>query len=116
MSFTYSRYWNPVLETLLRPKLEQLKLLKFKRAVGHVYANSPFYRKKLDSAKIKPDDIKSLGDIQKIPRTDKNELREAQQTDPFPYGNLLSVSTDEVTAYHQTSGTTGQVVRQADSW
>jgi phenylacetate-CoA ligase len=116
MSFTHSRYWNPVLETLPRAKLEQLKLLKFKRAVSHVYANSPFYRIKLDRAKIKPDDIKTLSDIQKIPRTDKNELREAQQTDPFPYGTLLSVPIDDVTAYHQTSGTTGQAVRQADSW
>lgn len=116
MSFTQSRYWNPVLETLPRAQLERLKLLKFKRAVGHAYANSPFYRKKLDSAKITPDDIKSLSDIQKIPRTDKNELRDAQQTDPFPYGSLLSVPTDDVTAYHQTSGTTGQAVRQADSW
>jgi len=116
MNFSTARYWNPVLETLPRDQLEQLQLMKFKRAVNHVYTNSPFYRKKLDSAKIKPADIKTLPDIQKIPRTDKNELREAQQTDPYPYGALLAVSTEEVTAYHQTSGTTGQTVRQADSW
>lgn len=105
-----------MLETLAREKLQQLQLLKFKRAVGHAYEKSPFYRRKLDSAKIKPAGIKTLSDVQKIPRTDKNELREAQATDPYPYGDLLAVSTDDVTAYHQTSGTTGQPVRQADSW
>ncbi|MFQ5852824.1 MAG: phenylacetate--CoA ligase family protein [Candidatus Binatia bacterium] len=105
-----------MLETLPRDQLEQLQLLKFKRAARHAYTSSPFYRKKLDSAKIKPGDIKTLSDIQKIPMTDKDELREAQQTNPFPYGDLLAVSTDDVTAYHQTSGTTGQPVRQADSW
>lgn len=116
MSFTDSRYWNPLLETLPRAELERLQLLKFKRAIAHACASSPFYRRKLGGAKIKPDDIQTLGDIRKVPRTDKDELREAQQTDPFPYGDLLSVPIEDVTAYHQTSGTTGQVVRQADSW
>jgi phenylacetate-CoA ligase len=113
---TNSKYWNPVLETLSREQLEQLQLLKFQRAVHHAYTNSPFYRRKLDGAKIKPDHIKTLSDVRKVPRTDKNELRDAQGTEPFPYGDLLAVSTDEVTAYHQTSGTTGQAVQQADSW
>jgi len=78
--------------------------------------NHPIYRRKLDGAKIRPDDLRTSTDIQKIPRTDKNDLREAQQGGPFPYGDLLAVSTDDVTAYHQTSGTTGQPVRHVDSW
>lgn len=111
-----SQMWNPALETMDREELRDLQLTRFREQLRHVYENSPFYRGKLDAAGIEPDDIQSFEDIRKVPTTQKGELRDAQGVDPFPYGDLLATDLDEVTEYHQTSGTTGEPVRQADSW
>jgi phenylacetate-CoA ligase len=75
-----------------------------------------FYREKFDQAGIDPAEIDSFEDVRKVPTTAKVELRGAQQTEPFPYGEVLAADPTAVTEYHQTSGTTGEPVRQADSW
>ncbi|MDY6765441.1 MAG: AMP-binding protein [Halobacteria archaeon] len=111
-----SDMWNPVLEALPRDELRDLQLNKFRNQLEYVYENSPFYRRKLDNSGIKPRNVQSFEDIRDIPTTTKDELREAQESDPFPYGDLLATDLEEVTEYHQTSGTTGEPVRQADSW
>jgi phenylacetate-CoA ligase len=105
------RFWNPVLETLPRKKLQTLQLNKFRRILTFAYNHSPFYRRLYREAGLEPGDIKSLEDIRKVPKTEKGMLREAQQHEPFPYGNMLSVSLKEVTAFRQTSGTTGLELR-----
>ncbi|GAD53850.1 phenylacetate-coenzyme A ligase [Halarchaeum acidiphilum MH1-52-1] len=108
--------WNPALETMDRGALRELQVDRFREQVRHVYEHSPFYREKLDAAGIDPDDIRTYADVREVPTTKKGELREAQGSGPFPYGDLLAVGPAEVTEYHQTSGTTGEPVRQADSW
>jgi phenylacetate-CoA ligase len=108
--------WNPLLETLPRADLEQLQLRKFREQCAYAYDHSPFYRRKFDEAGIHPSDIESFADVRDVPTTSKDELRGAQQREPFPYGELLAVDPVDVTEYHQTSGTTGEPVRQADSW
>ena len=108
--------WNPLLETLPRDRLRELQLRKFREQCEYAYEHSPFYRQKFDEAGIDPADIESFEDVREVPTTAKAELRDAQQTDPFPYGDLLAADPVEVTEYHQTSGTTGEPVRQADSW
>lgn len=111
-----SLYWNPVLETLPRADLKKLQLAKFKRQLSRVYTQSAFYKKKLDEAGIHPDHIQTLDDIHRIPITTKEELQQLQ-SDPknFPYGPCLALPTERVATYHQTSGTTGKPIRQADS-
>ncbi|GGM61308.1 phenylacetate-CoA ligase [Halarchaeum rubridurum] len=111
-----SRMWNPMLETMDRAELRSLQVDRFREQVRHAYEHSPFYRRKLDAAGIDPDDIRTYEDVREVPTTKKGELREAQGGEPFPYGDLLAASPEEVTEYHQTSGTTGEPVRQADSW
>lgn len=108
--------WNPVLETLPRDRLRELQLSRFRDQLRYAAENSPFYRRKFDDAGVKPDEIRSFSDVRDVPTTTKDELRTAQQGEPFPYGDLLAVDPTEVTEYHQTSGTTGDPVRQADSW
>ena len=108
--------WNPILETLPRDELEQLQLRKFRQQCEHAYNHAPFYREKFDQAGIDPAEIDSFEDVRKVPTTAKAELRGAQQTEPFPYGEVLAADPTAVTEYHQTSGTTGEPVRQADSW
>lgn len=111
-----SDMWNPVLETLPRDRLRAMQVRKFREVAEHVYDHAPFYREKLDEAGVDPTDIRTLDDVRAVPLTTKDELRHAAGRDPFPYGDLLAVPLPEVTEYHQTSGTTGEPVRQADTW
>lgn len=109
-------YWNPILETLPREKLRELHLKKFKNILAWAYEKSPFYHELYKNAGLEPGDIKTYDDIRKVPKMEKSYLREAQNCEPFPYGKILSVPLEDVTVYHQTSGTTGQPVFQPDTW
>jgi phenylacetate-CoA ligase len=70
--------------------------------VAHAYRGSDFYRQKLDKAGVQPEDIQSLEDLQKLPFTTADDLREGY---PFP---LLSVPHSRVVRIHASSGTTGK--------
>jgi phenylacetate-CoA ligase len=85
-----------------RKELEQLRLKRLKAVIKQVYQNNAFYRRKFDEAGVKPEDIKSLSDISKLPATDKTDIR-----DNYPYG-LVSVPRNELVRYHVSSGTTGK--------
>jgi len=111
-----SIYWNPILETLPREKLQELHLKKFRRIFAWAFENSPFYRRLYKDAGMEPGDIKRFEDISKVPKIEKDMLRQVQEHGPFPYGDILSVPTQKVTAFRQTSGTTGTPVYQADTW
>lgn len=104
--------WNPLFETMDRDDLREYQLDRFRDVVRHVKENSAFYSEKF--ADVDPEDITSLEDVRELPLTSKSELREAQRGDDL-YGDVLAADTDSVVSYHQTSGTTGQPVRQADS-
>jgi len=111
-----SSYWNPILETLPLEKLQALQLKKFKSMVEWAYNNSPFYRRLYQEAGLEPDDIKAFEDMRKVPKIEKGMMREVQKRDPFPYGDMMTVPLERVTAFRQTSGTTGTPVYQADTW
>jgi phenylacetate-CoA ligase len=83
-------------------KLKKIQREGLKWTVGHAYHNSPFYKKKLDHANIRPKDIRSLEDIQYLPFTDKNDL---QQEYPFP---LRAAPFEDIVRIHASSGTTGK--------
>lgn len=110
------QYWNPILETLPGEKLEELQLKKFKSIFSWAYEHSKFYHRLYAEAGIEPGDIRTFEDIRKIPKVEKSMMRAIQGKDPYPYGDMLCVPLERVTIYHQTSGTTGQPVYQADSW
>ena len=110
------QYWNPILETLPPEKLEKLQLKKFQSIFKWAYEHSKFHRQLYRDAGLEPGDIKTLTDIRRVPQVDKSVMRAIQGKDPYPYGDMLCVPLEEVTAYHQTSGTTGQPVYQPDTW
>ena len=110
------KYWNPVLETLPRNQLRDLQLKKFKRIFQWAYDHSKFHRNLYQKAGLGPGDIRSFEDIRRVPKIEKAMMREIQCKDPFPYGDALCVPLEEVTAFRQTSGTTGQPVYQPDTW
>ncbi len=95
--------WNRELETMPRPELEKLQVERLRKTAERVYQNVPFYRQKFDEAKIKPEDIKSVKDLQRLPFTTKQDLR-----DNYPFG-LFAVPQDEVVRVHASSGTTGKM-------
>jgi phenylacetate-CoA ligase len=110
-----SIYWNPLIETLPREKLVQIELKRFRELLRWAKENSPFYRRKLQG--INPQDIKSIEDVARVPVTEKDELRAAQEEkEPFLYGELLAVPFESLSAFHQTSGTTGKPVYIPDTY
>jgi phenylacetate-CoA ligase len=110
------QYWNPILETLPREKLVELQLKKFKSIFSWAYEHSKVYHSLYAEAGIEPGDIRAFEDIRKIPKVEKSMMRAIQGKEPYPYGDMLAMPLERVTIYHQTSGTTGQPVYQADSW
>ena len=93
--------WNEN-ECLSKEEKEKIQLERLKKTVKLAYENVEFYRKRFDKINLKPEDIKTLKDIEKIPYTTKSDLREA-----YPLG-LLAVSRDEIVEVHASSGTTGK--------
>jgi phenylacetate-CoA ligase len=116
MQPSHQPYWNPVLETLPPAKLRRLQLAKFKRIFQWAYEHSRFHRQLYDRAGITPTDIHNFDDIRHIPKVEKAMMQRIQRKTPFPYGDALCVSLDEVVEFRQTSGTTGQPVYQPDTW
>ncbi len=108
--------WNEEFETLPREALEALQLKRLRATVERVYATVPFYKKKFDEMGIKPSHIKTLKDLQILPFTVKNDLR-----DNYPFG-LFSVPMEQVVRVHASSGTTGKNIvvgytkRDIDTW
>ena len=94
--------WNDDFETLPREAIESLQLKRLQQTVERVYAAVPFYRKSFDKAGIKPADIKSLADLQRLPFTLKQDMR-----DSYPYG-LFAVPLEQIVRIHASSGTTGK--------
>ncbi|HBX24100.1 MAG TPA: phenylacetate--CoA ligase [Desulfotomaculum sp.] len=95
-------YWQEEYETITRDKLEELQLQRLQQTLQRVYDKIPFYRQAFDAAGIQPSDVKSLADLQKVPFTVKQDLR-----DHYPFG-LFTVPMDEVVRLHASSGTTGK--------
>ena len=94
--------WNEEYETMSREKLEVLQLRRLQDLVERVYFRVKPYRDMMDEAGVKPEDIKALGDINKLPFTTKDFLR-----DNYPFG-LFTVPLEQVVRVHASSGTTGK--------
>ena len=94
---------DPKIECMSREEMKALQSEKLIKQVKNVYENVAFYRKKMDDAGVKPEDIKSIDDIVKLPFTTKEELR-----DNYPFG-LLAVPQKDIVRVQGTSGTTGKL-------
>lgn len=92
------------MECMDRESMKKLQLERLQKTVKTCYDKVPFYRKKFDKMGIKPEDIKSLDDITKLPFTTKYDLR-----DEYPFG-LNAVPMDQIVRVHASSGTTGKPV------
>lgn len=95
------KFWDQEITTADRKKIRNIQLQRFKKTVKHCYDSNKFYKKRLDGAGVNPDKISSLDDIEKIPFTTKDDLR-----DNYPFG-LFCTPLSEVVRVHSSSGTTG---------
>lgn len=89
-------------ETLSREEIEAIQLEKLKKVVSTVYEKVAPYRAKMDEAGIKPEDVKSLNDLKRLPFTTKQDMR-----DNYPFG-LFAVDKSQLARIHASSGTTGK--------
>ena len=98
------KYWDEKFETMPAEERFAFQLAKLRETVGWVYERVPFYRRKLDESGVKPNDIRDLDDLARLPFTVKNDLR-----DNYPFG-LCAVPMSEVAQIHASSGTTGKPI------
>ena len=63
-------------ETLPRDELEALQLRKLKKTVSYIYARVSPYRKKMEKSGVRPEDIRTLDDLRRLPFTSKKDFRE----------------------------------------
>lgn len=95
-------FFDSKIEQMQREDMRALQLERLKKIVKYAYERVPFYKKKFDEIGLKPEDIKTLEDINKIPYTTKADLR-----DNYPYG-LLAVPMEDIVRVHASSGTSGK--------
>ncbi|HEY5126128.1 MAG TPA: phenylacetate--CoA ligase [Bradyrhizobium sp.] len=94
--------FDPAAETMPREALAALQLKRMKRTLEHAYVKVPHYRRAFDAARVKPESLKSLGDIVRFPFTLKTDLR-----DNYPFG-MFAVPRKQLARLHASSGTTGK--------
>ena len=95
-------YFEPEIECASRETLRQIQSQRLVKMVKHCYEHVPFYKKKFDEIGLRPEDIRSIDDLQKLPFTTKQDLR-----DTYPFG-LIAVPRDDLARVHASSGTTGK--------
>lgn len=94
--------WDSRRECMDREELRSLQFERLKETVARVYQRVPFYRQAMEEAGVRPEDIRTLSDVTRLPFTDKTALR-----DNYPYG-LFAVPRKEINRLHASSGTTGK--------
>lgn len=97
-----NNFWNESIECMSRDQIHELQSERLRRTVERVYTNVPYYRAKMQSKGLLPGDIKTAEDLEKLPFTTKQDLRET-----YPYG-LFASPMEEIVRIHASSGTTGK--------
>ncbi len=98
------RYYQKEIETMPVEEIKKLQSEKLVKQVKHVYENVEYYRNLMDEKGVKPEDIKGIEDLHKLPFLTKADLRDA-----YPYG-LLAKPLEDCVRIQSTSGTTGRRV------
>lgn len=97
-------YFTPEIETMPRDEIKKIQSERLVKQIKNVYDNVEPYRKKMDAAGVKPEDIHGIEDLHLLPFTTKDDLR-----DEYPYG-MLARPLSECVRIQSTSGTTGKRV------
>ena len=95
-------FFQKDIETMPRKSIEKIQLERLKWLVDYCNRNVKFYHDRLERAGVTADKIKSLEDIQYIPYTTKEDIR-----DNYPFG-LFGQPVNKIIRIHASSGTTGK--------
>ena len=98
------KYWQEEQETMPREKLKELQNERLVWQVKRMYENVELFRQRMDEKGLKPEDIKGVDDLHKLPFSYKQDLR-----DYYPYG-LFAVPMKDIRRVHASSGTTGKQI------
>ena len=104
---TWARYFDERIETMPPAWTRRLEEERLAEQVSRCYDRSPFYRRKLEEAGVRPEHVERLEDLAALPFTTKEELRASQAESP-PYGDYVCVDGIEIVRMHLSSGTTGK--------
>ena len=94
--------WNQAAEIMERTEMTKLQEQRLQAVIQSVYEKVPFYRKNMDEAGVRPESVRTLTDIEQLPFTTKQDMR-----NNYPYG-LLASPMKEIVRVHASSGTTGK--------
>ncbi len=104
------RYWDAAIETLAPAEVRRLEASRLAEQIAYDHATSPHYRATLDEAGVRPDEIRSVEDLARIPFMEKRDVAESQAD-----GTLLGLNQcaplDRIVRIQATGGTTGQPIR-----
>lgn len=96
--------YNDAMECMDFDERKKLQGERLRATVELEYNNVPAYRKRMDEAGVKPEDINGIEDIVKLPFMQKTDLR-----DNFPYG-LFAADLKDIVRIQGSSGTTGKPI------
>jgi len=85
------KYWAPQFECVSRPRIRDIQEEKLSVMLPYLYEHSRFYRNKFDAVKLRPGEIKSLGDLTQFPVTTKDEMAMDVVAHP-PWGTYTPIS------------------------
>ena len=108
--------WNETKECMSRDEMTNLQSARLVKLVDRVYHSVEYYRKKMQALGLEPGDIRGIEDLDKLPFTTKDDLR-----DTYPFG-MFAVPNSQITRIHASSGTTGKATvvgytrRDIDIW
>ena len=94
--------WNETKECMSRDEMLNLQSARLVKLVDRVYHNVEYYRKKMQAVGLEPGDIRGVEDLEKLPFTTKDDLR-----DTYPFG-MFAVDNSQIVRIHASSGTTGK--------
>jgi phenylacetate-CoA ligase len=103
----WARYFDERYETMPPAWTRRLEEEQLTEQVTRCYEQAPFYRRKLDGAGVRPEQVARLEDLARLPFTTKEELRESQAENP-PYGDFVCAEQLDIARVHLSSGTTGK--------
>ena len=108
--------FSPEIEKIDRKHLREMQLERLKHIVAYAYERVPMYKERFNKIGLKPEHIRTLKDIENIPYTTKDDLR-----DHYPFG-LFAVPMKQIIRLHASSGTTGKPIvggytrKDLDNW
>lgn len=108
-------YWNEAMETMPREEMRALWDRELPKAVARCYA-TPFYRRRFAELGLRPEDIRTFADLEKLPFTTKDDLRQSQREHP-PFGDYSTIAAEQAAQIFASSGSTGTpTVALASAW